>query len=120
MHEKNIAMRNDSRLFDVATYCVSKGLTVPIDVKKIEEVHIKFAEFKRLVKKEGMTIAQIEGDVYKKYGIMNTSEENIENFLGAVAGLDKALRERDKRDKRDKRNENNKSNSKKEKNEGAS
>jgi len=117
MHEKNIAMRNDSRLFDVATYCVSKGLTVPIDVKKIEEVHIKFAEFKRLVKKEGMTIAQIENDVYKKYGIMNTPDENIENFLGAVAGLDKALRERDKRDKR---NENHKSNSKKEKNEGAS
>jgi hypothetical protein len=114
MHEKNIVMRNDSRLFDVATYCVSKGLTVPIDSEKIEKVHIKFVEFKRLVKKEGMTIARIESDVYKKYGIMNTPDENIENFLGAVAGLDKALRERDERD------EDHKSNSKKEKDEGAS
>jgi len=115
MHEKNIAMRNDSRLFDVATYCVSKGLTVPIDFKKIEEVHIKFAEFKRLVKKEGMTIARIESDVYKKHGIMNTPDENIENFLGAVAGLQQAFKERDERDED---HEDYKSNSKKEKEKG--
>jgi hypothetical protein len=68
MSLNEIVIANDVKLVDLVKYEITKGLT--ISVKESDKViQEKFAEFKRYILTGEFTLAQLEADIYNKWGI---------------------------------------------------
>lgn len=76
MHpNKNLAIINDQRIFEAATYSKTKGLLVSANPSEIYQC---FVEFKMRVKNGGMTVDQLEEQVYGNLGILEGKKEATE------------------------------------------
>jgi hypothetical protein len=75
-HEKlkKEAIDNDRRLQDLATYELTKGLTIPVPDNK--QLLCKFAEYKRRIQLGSFTLEQLEDFVLCKYAITSNLEWN--------------------------------------------
>jgi len=83
MNEKNIAITNDNRLYDMAGYWESKGNMVsPISP---EAVFNRFTEFKGLVKRGSYTIEQLEAKVFGAFGIITPDAKMVDKTCFEVS-----------------------------------
>ena len=78
MSIRDIAMRNDSRIIELASYIESKGLTKPIgDDDSIRRIFSRFSYLKNLLRNGSFpSISSLEDSVYKMYGII---ENNVDS-----------------------------------------
>jgi hypothetical protein len=80
---KREAVTNDRRLQDLATYEVTKGLTVSLEHP--QATLPLFAEYKRLVRQGSFTVDQLEERVLDRYAIVS---HKMENPLADIEFLD--------------------------------
>ena len=62
----NLVQLNDRKIYDLAIYYETRGLSVKAIPEKVQE---RFAEFKKRILIGSLTLAKIEMDVFKKYGV---------------------------------------------------
>ena len=88
---RQTAIANDNRIYDLASYTVSDGMTRRVkDISKIED---KFMEFKRLVMRgEFPSIESLEEDICTRYGVM---EKVKETPMEALEEIDAEFKRRD-------------------------
>ena len=67
MYEKRLAMDNDHRLMEMAAYHETKGLTQGANPV---EIHDRFSDFKRTIKKGSYTIDELEAKIYGLFGVV--------------------------------------------------
>jgi hypothetical protein len=67
----NLVQYNDRKIYDLATYCETKGFANKSDPDK---VMVRFSEFKKRILMGSLTLAQLETDVLKKYGVTEGSQ----------------------------------------------
>ena len=72
------AVDNDRRLQDLATYEITKGLTVALE--NLEDILPKFAEYKNLVKRGSFTIDELEDNILTKYAIVTKKESPLDDI----------------------------------------
>jgi hypothetical protein len=79
------ALFNDIRLKKVAEYQASKGYTV---LKVDEQAFMDtFIEFKNLVRRGSFTLAQLEDDVYSRWGVQEGQVEPKEPYKKSTIGF---------------------------------
>jgi len=83
MFPKDIAIKNDVRLLQMANYVETKGTTCHSD--GIKAVFKRFGELKWLVKRGEFTLDQLEDSIYKRYGIIESDENNVDS--GFISGM---------------------------------
>ena len=72
MTNKTTAITNDNKIYDAAMYEVTKGQTIKVGNEELFSAALnKFIEFKRLVVRKEFSVAQLEQDIYGRYGIMD-------------------------------------------------
>ena len=62
-------MMNDGRIMKAVEYDITKGYTSKLTNFSGEDMQARFNEFKKLVKRGSFTLAQLEDDVYARWGI---------------------------------------------------
>jgi len=72
MNEVEVAMKNDARLFQMATYYVTEGLIKVVDIDK---VYRRYGVLKKLILRGSFTIDQMEAQIYSQYGIVPLTNE---------------------------------------------
>ena len=92
MNKKQLAIHNDNRIFDLASYIISEGMIKP--VTNFDLVEDKFRELKRLVIRGEFTLDQLEESVCEKYGVVNTGE-TAETPLEALEQISAEFQRRD-------------------------
>ena len=71
MTNKTTAITNDNKIYDAAMYEVTKGQTIKVGNEELFSVALnKFIEFKRLIVRKEFSLAELEQEIYGKYGIM--------------------------------------------------
>lgn len=90
MSTKEQVILNDNRIFDLAVYAVSEGMTKKIH--DVTPVDATFVEYKRLIKSGEFTLDELEDDVCSKYGIVaetDLADKEVNNFAKFMQGLKK-------------------------------
>jgi len=71
MTNKTTAITNDNKIYDAAMYEVTKGQTIKVGNEELFSAALnKFIEFKRLIVRKEFSLAELEQEIYGKYGIM--------------------------------------------------
>ena len=78
--KKQEAVENDRRINDLATYAVTKGLTLSI-MDHQEELLPMFTQFKMLVRRGSFTLAQLENMIIDKYGIVKKEPHPLDDIV---------------------------------------
>lgn len=86
MSNREIAVTNDNKIYEMAMYEVTKGQTIKLSSQNLYSSTLnKFGEFKRLIIKKEFSMKQLEEDVYGRYGIIEeTPLEALKNMSDEI------------------------------------
>lgn len=92
---KQWAQFYDNKIFELAFYYESKGMSIP-KVIKPEKIHERFSDFKRNLLQGEFTFQELEDRVYRKFGVMPKTSASVNDFLKALQNLsDKKMEQED-------------------------
>jgi len=84
MSSKQWAQFYDNKIFELAFYYESKGMSIP--VVQPEKIHGRFSDFKRNLLDGEFTFQELEERIYNKFGLMPAANP-VNNFLQALQDL---------------------------------
>ena len=84
MSSRQWAQFYDNKIFELAFYYESKGMSIP--VVKPEKIHARFSDFKRNLLGGEFTFQELEDKVYREFGLM-PKPNSVNNFLQALQEL---------------------------------
>ena len=67
MDIKKIALQNDDRIYNMAVYHATKGMTIAVAA---EDLLDEFRKMKEMLKSENISIDELEDDIYSDYGVV--------------------------------------------------